>query len=377
MARVPVNKRNPKRRVPAKRASPKVAPARRPAPRRAPPVARRAQVVNNQQNTIVPVPRSLGWAFDAFDKRHLPLDEVTAPYTVSSFTSTLEFASSHTEDQIVLISPFQYSYSGVPPGELTDIVAALYNGSVHAGGTAMAATQTCRSPILGNPVLGEDPQYSDIRARLHNLSIKVQCLGTSAGLYPPGSVYYGTVPSIETGIGNSAHPTATARTLQQVWIEDSIAVGYLKGVPAVSLISNPAIVHSAVCETINYKTWQQMVAPKATTDLGSLALSLALEPILISIPKCGAAGTAVNYRVIIGQQWCTRHPNNVLLRSTQKHHKATAPGVWHKASEVTKTLTSVAGEGLATGAMEALGRAAASILRPQAAIGGPVPLFVE
>lgn len=372
MARVPVNKRSLKRNVPARRALPKAAPARRPVRRKAAPAARRTQ-----GNTIVPVPRTLHWAFDAFDKRHLPLDEVTAPYTVSSFTSLLEFTSSHTEDQIVLVCPFQYSYSGAPAAELTDTIAAIYNGSIHAGGATHAATQTCRSPILGNPVLTADEQYSDVRARLHNLSVKVQCLGTSAGLYPPGSVYYGTVPALETGVGNSAHPSDTARTLQQAWVEDSIAVGYLKGVPAVSLVSNPAIVHATVCETINYKTWHQMIVPKTTTNVSSLAISLALEPIVISVPKCGAAGTAVNYRVMIGQQWCSRHPNNVLLRSTQKQHNATAPGVWHKSLAVAKSLTSTVGEGLANGAMEALGRAAANILRPQAAIGGPVPLFVE
>lgn len=360
MARVPVKKRIVKRQA-AKRGPTRAAPTRRPPRRRAPPAPRRPI------NTIVPSPRTLDWAFNAFDKRHLPLDEVTAPYTVSSFTSILEFTSSHTEDQVILVCPFQNSYSGIPPGNITDTIAAVYNGST--ADNTMTSTKTCRSPILGTPAPASTDTHFDVRARLHNLSVKVQCLGTSAGLYPPGSVYYGTVPALETGAGQSAH---AGRTLQQVWVEDSIAVGYLLGVPAVSLMKEPGVVHSTVCETISYKNWSTMSVPPSSLDIGTCAISMALEPIVISVPKCGAAGTTVNYRIIIAQQWCTRHPNNVLLRSTQKQHNATAPGVWHKALTTAKSVTTTVGEGLATGAMEALGRAAASILRPQAAIAPPL-----
>jgi hypothetical protein len=69
-----------------------------------------------------------------------------------------------------------------------------------------------------------------------------------------------------------------------------------------------------------------------------MPFTTALEPIVLYIPRAGAGTTVVNYRLEIGQQWCTRHPHNVMLRATQKQHPATPPTEWHKALAAVKDI---------------------------------------
>lgn len=327
----------------------------------------------------VPIPRSMAWAFDGFDKRHLPLDEFTAPYTVSNLVSTIELSSSPTVDKIVIVSPFKYSQFSDSGPSLTDFIAVVYDGS--KTGSTLTHLQSVRSPIIGAKQTDE-LQHMDLRGRLHNLSVRVQCLGTSSGLYPPGIVYCGAVPSIETG-GN--HTSLGTKTLWESWIEQSVAVDYLKGIPAVSLMGKACedngLIHATVCETISYKTWREFYIPASSFEEATLAVNSALEPIVIGIPRCGTATNAVNYRIVIGQQWCTRHPNNPVLRATQKQHKATPPGVWHSAMSSVKSgvaaVGNAAAQGLATGALEALGRSMANLMRPQAALMPAPPILVD
>lgn len=366
----------PRRRPPPRRRQPQPAAPARPA-RRGPMRAGGALRVPRQRP--VPIPRSMAWAFDGFDKRHLPLDEFTAPYTVSNLVSTIELPSSPSVDKIVIVSPFKYSITSEGGLYLTDFIAVVYDGSKTA--STLTHLQSVRSPISGLEQ-SDVQQFSDLRGRVHNLSVRVQCLGTSSGLYPPGIVYCGAVPSIETGGAASSLGT---KTLWESWIEQSVAVDYLKGIPAVSLMGNAdedkGVIHATVCETVSYKTWRELLVPPSSFEVATLAVNPALEPIVIGIPKCGTASNAVNYRIVIGQQWCTRHPNNPVLRATQKQHKATPPGVWHSAMSSVKSGVAAAGnaaaQGLAHGALEAIGRGMANLLRPQAALMPAPPILVD
>jgi len=277
----------------------------------------------------MPVPKPLSFAFDGFDKRHLPLDELTAPYTTTNFVGVLEFSTTPTMDQVVVVCPRAYKADGqTGPGGLTDYIAMVYDANETIDG-AIPVLDYLRAPIIDIPTIDASVQHTSVRARLHNLSVRLECLGTNTGLYPPGSAYIGTVPMIETGNGSTGQ--VEALSIRQAWADDSIAVGYLKSVPAASLVQRPITIHSAVAETVSYKTWRDMFVPSTAADKGSLAFVSSLEPIVVYVPRTGAGTTSVQYRLVVGQQWCSRHPHNVMLRSTAKQHPATAPGIWHQA----------------------------------------------
>jgi len=281
-----------------------------------------------QQGKPQSVPRTLDYAFDGFDKRHLPLDEVTAPYTTTNFVSTMEFTSQHDMDQVIVVCPRMSVSQENYLGPLTDYIAMRYDAAEAIDGS-IPALQEVRSPIIDAPAVTAALQYSSVRARLHNMSVKLECLGTNTGLYPPGSVYMGTVPVIETGLYSKGNDEGL--TIKQAWADDSIMVGYIKSISAASLVEQPAVLHAAVAENVSYKSWRDMSVPASSTNKGALSFSTALEPIVLYVPRAGAIGTVVNYRVVIGQQWCSRHPHNVMLRSTQKQHPPTSSVDWQRA----------------------------------------------
>jgi len=311
-------------------------------------------------------------AFNAFVPRHLPVDETTAPYTVTNLVGVLEFESSHTQDQVLVIAPRQYNSPEAYLGPLTDYIAVLYAADqVHS--PTLAHTKFLRSAVIGTPPVGADPQFFSTRARLHNLSARLECLGMNSGMLPPGAVYAGRVPSLET---YSYSAETDGHTLLSAWVEPAISTGFLQSVPAASLVSNPLILHATVSETVAYKQWYDFGVPSTNIVVGNLPMCKALEPIIIYVPKCGAAGAEVNYKVTIGQEWCTRHPNNVLLRATQKQHEATPPTVWHSAVSAAKrvgdSLLGRAGAIAETYAMQA-GHSALTALSNTAARASRLP----
>lgn len=327
----------------------------------------RARGATHQPLVRVPRPVSLDYAFNGFDKRHLPVDECTAPYTVTNFITPMEFHSAANMDKVIVVAPRMhggtYTVGGDQQslGPFTDFIAMEYDASETVTGT-IPTLQIIRCPIIEKPALTTEYQYFSVRARLHNLSVRLECLGTNTGLYPPGAVYIGTVPSIEGGHG-TVHGT-TGETLKIAWAEDSIQTGYLRSLSAASLIEKPFDINSAIAENVSYKTWRDFYLPKSADALGSLAFATSLEPIVLYIPRCGSGETVVNYRINIGQQWCSRHPFNVMLRSTQKQYKATSPDLWHKAVSVVKDTGLKVAEHAASGAVEALSASVQRALAP-------------
>jgi len=322
----------------------------------------------------VPVPKPLSYAFDGFDKRHMPLDELTAPYTTTNFVGVLEFATSPSMDQVVVVCPRVYKADGqTGPGCLTDYIAMLYDANEVIDG-AIPTLDYLRAPIIDMPAVQSTAQHTSVRARLHNLSVRLECLGTNTGLYPPGSAYIGTVPMIETGTGSTGQ--VESLTIRQAWADDSIAVGYLKSIPAASLVEKPITIHAAVAETVSYKTWRDMFVPSDGINKGSLAFVTALEPIVVYIPRTGAGTTAVQYRLVVGQQWCSRHPHNVMLRSTAKQHPATAPGIWHQALGAVKDVGEKLMQRAGDTAIDLLTARMRQAFTPALAIGD-APLLVD
>jgi hypothetical protein len=326
---------------------------RRPAPKRAPRAA---------QAPAVRVPRPLGgarnnlsYAFDGFDKRHLPVDEVTAPYTVTNFIGTMEFATKSDMDQVIVVCPRMLAVAGQEAwvGPLADYIAVCYDASQTVGST-LTVLHSLRSQIVDAPPPTADVQYFSVRARLHNLSTKLECLGTNTGLYPPGSAYIGCVPCIENGVFSKG--SASGLTIKQAWAEDSISVGYLRSIPAASLVNKPIMVNAAVAENVSYKQWRDLAVPNTGTNVAGLPFLSSLEPIVIYVPRCGTTDTVVNYRLVVGQQWCSRHPHSVMLRSTQKQHGASSPDVWHKAVSAVKDIGIKAAERMGEAAVNNLVR---------------------
>lgn len=281
------------------------------------------------------IPRQLHYAFDAFDQRHMPLDEVSAPYTVTNFVNVLEVASSATMDKVVVVCPRTLHRQELYTGPLSDYIAMVYDANETIDGI-IPVLDTIRSPIIGEPALTTEYYQTSVRGRLHNLSVKLECLGTNTGLYPPGSAYIGCVPCIETG--DTSGGAQNILTVKKAWAEDSIQVGYIRSFAAASLVERPLKLNAAIAENVSYKAWRDFAVAPSTADKGSMPFSTALEPIVLYFPRCGSGTTVVNYRIVIGQQWCSRHPHNVMLRSTQKQHIATTPDMWHKAVSAVKDI---------------------------------------
>lgn len=310
--------------------------------------ATRAKARPARSVRLVPAPKGLIAAFDGFDKYHMPVDEVTAPYTTTNFITVMNFASSTTMDQVIVVSPRLAS-------SLTDYIAVQYDANETIGGT-IPYLGLARCPVLGQPAVSGDWQSFSMRGRLHNLSVRLGCLGTNTAMYPIGAVYLGTVPTLENLEMRLSSGTSStgSQTIKTAWAEDSIAVGYIRPVSAASLIEQPVTLHAAVAETVAYKTWSDFQVPPNTVDLGSLPFTNALEPIVLYIPRVGAGSTVVDYRLEIGQQWCTRHPHDVMLRATQKQHVPTPPNEWHKALSAVKNIGEAVLSRAANVAMDAL-----------------------
>lgn len=285
-----------------------------------------------------PVPKappqqySAAYGFNAFDKRHLPMDESTAPYTVTNVSGVMDFESSTSDDQIIVVAPraleAQEIFAG---GPLTDTVAVRYDAGALIG-PAIPYIDRVRCPLLGKPAAGPTLHRTPVRARLHNLSVQLECLGTNTALMPPGSCYIGTVPNLENG------DTAGGGNmdLKTAWADNAIEVGLLKSHASASLVGKPVCLNASIAESISYKMWRDLCVPEETREIGSLPFSVAMEPIVLFIPKCGAGNTVVNFRLTVGQEWCSRHPDNVMLRATQKHHKPSSPDLWQKAVELAR-----------------------------------------
>jgi len=351
-----------------------------PAPKRAASnqlLARRRLALPGLQAARIPRPFNLSYAFDGFDHRHLPLDEVTAPYACTNFVSTMEFSSAVAMDQVLVVCPRVSMVQEYYSGPLTDFIAMLYDASETIDGS-IPTLQRLRTPVVGRPARppsGEGNLFTSVRARLHNLSVKLECLGTNTGLYPPGSAYIGCVPTIETGLLSAG--SEQGLTIKDAWATDSIEVGYLRSIPAASLVDRPVQLNAAVAENVSFKSWRDVVVSPQGSDAGSLSFSTALEPIVIYVPRCGEGTTAVQYRVVIGQQWCSRHPHNVMMRATQKQHPASSPGVWHTAVSAIRDIGPKILARAADGALDMLAGNVQRITHPQLALADASPLLVD
>jgi len=171
---------------------------------------------------------------------------------------------------------------------------------------------------------------------------------------------------IETG--NASTASEESLTIKTAWADDSIAVGYIRPISAASLQERPVTVHAAIAENVAYKAWKDFGIPPLTTSLGQIGFATALEPILIYIPKAGSGDTVVNYRIEVGQQWCSRHPNDIIVRSTQKQHKPTTPSEWHRAVSAVKDIgehiLNRAGGAAADAVSAAVQQGVANFMRP-------------
>jgi hypothetical protein len=308
------------------------------------------------------VPRGLQWAFDAFDPRHMPLDEMTAPYTITNLISFMELSSSVTHDLVVIVAlrSSTNKHQETHLGPMSDYIAMAYHGNETVDGI-IPTVGLARSQILGKPGANNTlPQHYSVRARLHNQSVHLTCLGTNTGLYPPGGAFIGTVPMLE--IGSTSGPDYEAQTIKQSFADDAMTVGYLKEVSATDLLRGFTL-SSAVAENSVYRRWNDFEVPPVTTDRGSLGITTGLEPIVIYIPKVGAGTTVVNYRLNIAQQWCSRHPHNIMLRATQKQHEPTNSNVFNQAVSQVKDIAHVAADSAGFALASGLASAGAGALR--------------
>jgi hypothetical protein len=288
-------------------------------------------------------------AFDGFSNAHLPCDEQTAPYRVTNLRNIIEVSTSDVTDKVLVICPrVMGELEFLPPaghriaandGALTDVIATLYDCSqrVHF---VTPVLDSVRSAFAGTVTPdANDPISLTLRARCHNLSIHVKCLGCASGLLPSGQVWIGAVPMLEGG-GTAEAPTpgvggatdqANSETILKRWCEANRDSGYLKSHGAGELFSGPGQkCHTMVAENVANRKWSDVVVPSASVQPSSLHFHNGLEPIVVFFPKCGNDQNSMQYQISIGCQWTTRH-TDIMLRAGQHDHQPSATPMWNRA----------------------------------------------
>lgn len=319
---------------------------------------------------LQPIPRNpacLKWGFNAFIKQHMPTDEMTAPYSVTNFIDFMEFPTSPSANYVCVFAPRMMYWGEQFTGPMTDLIGVVYNGaSTMASPTVV---HTMRSAVVDQPPnpTGQDAQpiYFSNRLRLHNMSVKVECLGTNTGLVPPGNIWIGAVPYLEVGQHSDTAVSASQDLFHQIAM-DAINVGYLRSVSAATLQDKAIICHSAVAEHNAYRRWYDIAVPPlggSQYSDGTAPLLTSLEPIVVVIPKVGTSSdNAVNYRLTVAQEWCSRTPHNTLLRATQRQHQPTPPSIFNQAIAHVQDIGRVIAERAGPAVVDAVASRAVSAL---------------
>jgi hypothetical protein len=293
-------------------------------------------------------------AFDGFSNAHLPCDEQTAPYRVTNLRNVVEISSEANKDKVMVVCPrvlgeLEFlTNSGyriaANSGPLCDAIAYVYDCSQKIHNTTGYLDEV-RSAFAG--LVASDPNEPislTLRARCHNMSTHVKCLGCDNGLVPAGQVWMGAVPMLEggntaeaplaggvgsgTGVGTDLN---NAETILKRWCELNRDSGYLKSFTAGELFSGPGHkIHSVVAENVAYRKWNDVVVPTNTTPAAYMHFHAGLEPIVIFIPRCGNALNTMRYQITIGMQWATRH-TDIMLRAGQIDHRPPAAAAWNAA----------------------------------------------
>jgi len=290
-------------------------------------------------------------AFSGFDKFHLPTDEQSAPYRVTNLINIMEFPTACDMDQIIVICPrtisdreLRLSVTTADPvriptadGPLCDIIAVRYNAATGVNDHQDYLGEYERAAFAG---LIPEPASSfttlSVRARIHNMSVKVECLGSDGGYYPSGNLYIGTVPMIEGGgsaeapSGGVPNTSSNYYSMKNLWAQNAIQVGYLRSHSAHSLLDGK-VFHSTVAENVTYKKWHDVIVQAQNMKEGAFPFQMSMEPIVIYVPRAGTSAVQMRYKLTIGTQWCTRHPTDVLLRAGQEHHEPSHPHDWNSA----------------------------------------------
>jgi len=311
------------------------------------------------------IPRNLGGAMNAFNKVHMPCKGTTGAYAVTNLITPIEFETQWDVDQVIVVGQRFLWHTDKYLGPATDIIAYRYDAKVHMDAIDFLTEGEVRSPIVGAPDFAATSVHTGVRARLHNMSARIQCLGTSGGLVPPGDIYMGCVPSLEVGTYSIAHDQH--QTLKKAWVDSAIANYFITGSTAASLVK-PRTVTAPIAESVAHETWEPITLPNnaSSSSRAGLSLNTGLEPILIYVPRTGTSAIDVKYRLTIACEWCSRHPDDIMMRATQKQHKATPTGLWEEAQAAVRSgldfLAPAVSGALEGAAGAAAGRAAASIL---------------
>jgi len=281
----------------------------------------RQQKRNNPPKKKNP-PNNLSRAFNAFDPGHLPLSDCVAPYLLTNLSTQFEIEAGASVGKVIIVCPWNYAFNsgasayGSKTGYLTDTIAKSFAEDADFKGPGTHHT----SHLIPGAVDGE----TSLRGRLHNLSVKISCTGTSSGMAPSNGIYMGAVPALDWMTSTSITGEHSDFTIFSKCVEPAMAPGYITFTSAIDLSRRPRTVHSTPQEAIAYREFSEFFKPLASQHVYEHP-AYSFEPILIYIPHTTATSATV-YHVTVGQQWCTRHPANPLLRSAQVQHAPSPHG---------------------------------------------------
>lgn len=267
---------------------------------------------------------------NAFNNMHLPLSERTAPYITTSLIESLE-VNTESYGQVVIIA----QRSGYDPefnlGPVTDYIAFVYNQNDKVDTTdsnLMTPLKFARHKLADGLPRGASTQYFSLKHRLHKLSARIECLGTSGAGMPPGDTYIGRVTMAETGSTSSAF--RDSMTYYNAFIDKARSVGVIRSIPNASLQRRPLTVHAVVAESMRYNEWSDLYIPNTNTQLNLLDTWPGLTPLIWYIPPQVGTST-VSFRLNIAMQFCSRHPDVVVARANHRQHEPSSSSAWNTA----------------------------------------------
>jgi len=306
---------------------------------------------------VAKVPRPLRMErhpLNAFNNIHLPLPERTAPYITTSLVESLE-VSTASYGQVVIVA----QRSGYDPefnlGPVTDYIAIVYNAADtvdKADSALLTPLKVARHKLADGLPRGYNSTYFSLKHRLHNLSARIECLGTTGAGMPPGDTFVGRVTMAETGSTSSAFRNAS--TYYDAFVDKARSVGVLRSITNASLQRRPLTMHAIVAEPERYKEWSDLYIPPASAGINALDTWPGLTPLIWYIPP-QIGDSVVSFRMNIAMQFCSRHPDVLVARANHRQQEPSTHSAWNAA------VSSVEDIGEAIGAYD-VGRVVAAVV---------------
>jgi len=282
---------------------------------------------------VAKVPRPLRMErhpLSAFNNLHLPLPDRTAPYITTSLIESLELSTASYGQVVIVVQRSGYDPE-LALGPVTDFIAIVYNAADtldKVDSSLLTPLKVVRHKLADGLPRGPNPVFYSLKHRLHKLSARISCLGTTGAGMPPGDTFIGRVTMAETGTTGSAFRSSS--TYYDAFVDKARTVGALRSVNNAAIQRQPLDIHAIVSEPIRYQEWSDLYVPPSSLSINQLDTWPGLTPLIWYIPP-QIGESVVSFRMNIAMQFCSRHPDIIVARANHRQHEPSTHAAWNAA----------------------------------------------